>query len=469
MIFESDFFFNEIRRWNLGWPTPNYAGAWLATVLPWLWMACGLRWLGYQRFLKVALCLLEAGVWLALCMTFSRGGLLAALGGLGFFVTLRILNNRADWKGWLGWALLRVLGVGLLLGFTGFWDRVTPEYARSDGAVVNRLDLWQGGLQMMAAAPLSGWGAGESGRAYMNWFQAIDRDEGYATMVNSYLHVGVERGSPALALVLSCLLFFMMLSFQPGMKPGWKATLAGCAGTSLAAWALANVFTTLWIDWKLWLIPGAALALIVLLTPRLGWRLCCGSGALALGAGLLATGLFCTAGWALKQTEDLNIRHHPAGVLIEKQGEGTGERPQNTYWVWPDERVLGRSPGKAIREWMDKDWAPAGVRVQDRPWEGLSFPEQGDVVVLFGRQTARLNDLPLEDHAIYLIHPAGRPPATEINARWVLILPGVDTLGKSRMWRDWADSVNAELRLNPRLGQDIRAAWPAVMRLDNPR
>ncbi|MGH8019271.1 MAG: hypothetical protein ACREIA_13460 [Opitutaceae bacterium] len=67
-----------------------------------------------------------------------------------------------------------------------------PSYTREDESAMNRLELWEGGAVMMASAPLWGWGGGELGRAYMNWFQSADRTEGYAAMVNSFFHAGLE-------------------------------------------------------------------------------------------------------------------------------------------------------------------------------------------------------------------------------------------------------------------------------------
>lgn len=31
-----DYFFNDHLRWNLGWDTPNQAGAFLVSLLPWM-------------------------------------------------------------------------------------------------------------------------------------------------------------------------------------------------------------------------------------------------------------------------------------------------------------------------------------------------------------------------------------------------------------------------------------------------
>ena len=44
MILSGDFFYHGQLRWNLGWPTPNYAGAFVATLLALAFAFSGSRW-----------------------------------------------------------------------------------------------------------------------------------------------------------------------------------------------------------------------------------------------------------------------------------------------------------------------------------------------------------------------------------------------------------------------------------------
>lgn len=463
MIFESDFFFNEIRRWNLGWPTPNYAGAWLATVVPCFWVCWRLRWLGLVGGVKAFLLLGEVAVWVALCMTFSRGGLVAAMGALGVFLSIRLIAAPGSWKGLLTMAGLRVGLVLILLVATGFSSRVAPEFARTDGAVVNRLDLWQGGLQMMAAAPVSGWGAGESGRGYMNWFQSTDRNEGYATMVNSYLHVGVERGLPVLMTVLSVLMLLLLLSLQIGRRVGWSAWLASGAGASIVAWALANVFTTLWIDGRLWLVPGVAGALLLMLGMRMEWRFWARSLAMAVGTGAMVSTALLWAGWIWNQGAALKIAPTAVGVQVDNRAVMEAKPDPKVGWVLVNASVLGRSPGKAVREWLQEDRSLGTVSVQERFRVGMHAPEGVTDWVVFGKQAVRLSEVSTGVKRVYVIHPEGRPPALALGVDWVLVLPGVDTLGNGRVWWEWAGIVGAELRISEGVGQDIRAVWPEIL------
>ena len=69
----------------------------------------------------------------------------------------------------------------------------STEALGQDASVGNRMELWNSALQM-AAENVHGFGSGQSGEQYMQWYQPLDRQEGYRTMVNSYLTFLVEQG-----------------------------------------------------------------------------------------------------------------------------------------------------------------------------------------------------------------------------------------------------------------------------------
>ena len=254
MIIEQVFFYNGIPRWNLGWATPNYAGAFLATLICFLWAIQGKK---YQRHVGAVGLLVESVLYFSIAKTYSRGALLALVVGAIFTLGASVFRTRTpQWRVWL---LRAVILVACLIG-TGFLGRVDPGYLASDGAVANRLELWRSGLEMIACAPWGGWGAGESGRAYMNWFQDIARSEQYTTMVNSYLHVGVEYGLPVLASLLLGSASILVIAWR-GATQG--DVVSGAAGASLSAWVTANLFTTLWIKTALWIVPSIATVMII--------------------------------------------------------------------------------------------------------------------------------------------------------------------------------------------------------------
>jgi hypothetical protein len=361
MVFEEEFFYGGQLRWALGWATPNYAGAFLAALIPWFWLvnrrsdgaaprreptgdAPGSTVAGGtgRRFRRVSGAALgwalELALWFCLAKTYSRGALVAALAAA---VGWHWLQRRRKDPGRAGTAdpppgvrvaaginggdlMFRLAIVGGCLVLTGFAGRLAPWALSADRAVGNRWELWKGGAEMLAAAPLSGWGAGESGQAYMDWFQDLDRSEGYATMVNSFLHLAVDHGLPALGGVL--LLGFALLATgmelarlnrQPG--EGGRRAGAAAAVASLLAWAVANIFTTLWIEPRLWLVPAVALAFLAILSWRdrssLRWRRI--APASVLGATLLVSALFSAGCW-LRSQRSWRAAPGPGNTVVVK-------------------------------------------------------------------------------------------------------------------------------------------------------
>ncbi len=487
MIFEADFLYAGQPRWNLGWATPNYAGAFLVTlvVLGWVLSPRARGWCGWWLLGLGA----EGALYFLLAKTYSRGAWVAlGCAAVYFIAVMGFAQLKQTWRIWM---MRLVLCVGCVVG-TGLVARLSPGYMGGDGATLNRLELWRGGLRMCAAAPLQGWGAGESGRAYMNWFQDVDRSEGYTTMVNSYLHVGVEQGLPTLAGVMGVLFVLLALSWwltrnDRGFGAGRETMVGGgkradgalgitrpallaAVGASLVAWSVANAFTTLWIEPKLWFVPGLAVLIIlgaavqVRLTPAL-WVWVCRSG--LVGAGVMA-GMVWMAGVWLSAGDSLVVCPQAKGA-ISVQSKGKRAETETVWHVWPDSAVLGPTPGKEQRRWVEASAVPLSLLVH-RADEAESV--EGSIgagphgMVLFGRQVERLAQSGVENFKrVWLVHPLGAPPrrAIKVPGEARLVLPTVDEAGNGPAWRAWAKAVGARMVESPAVGLDIRAAWPRVV------
>ena len=518
MILYGDFYYHGLLRWNLGWPTPNYAGALVASLLALGFAVSGARW-------RWTVLLVETGGLFLLAKTYSRGAVVAWVAALMFAVIGgRVWRKRGEM--WL-WGM-RLVILGVMLGAVGFgWSRVgsvggvavgegaeqkqntggtpvplsdgasasdgatvgntsggTPVPLSEDGSVVNRLALWRGGAAMIAAAPWTGWGAGESGRIYMNWFQDVDRTEGFTTMVNSFLHVGVEYGLGVLAAVVAGLGAVLALAWQVGRGEGegseggvYRSGALGitrptsAAGASLVAWAVANFFTTLWIDWKLWIVPGLATGIMVwqvlrgrsilpvgLLLRRAMWFGVV--SALAVTFGLWFTGSFLAA-------RSTNHIQPGADGAISVRARAAPVSEKIVWHVWPDPAVLGPTPGKELRRWRatlpaSPQWvvhrADAAVKWND--------PSDDTGVILMGRQAERLLiDGALGSRPLRVVHPLGAPPSGPVNSAGSaeLILPAIDEAGNGMAWRAWAAGSGARVSVSRGVGLDIRAAWPVAV------
>lgn len=404
---EGAYFFGEHLRWNLGWSNPNQGGAFIAMLIPWLW-ACPRRPSGGSSnsgVVRWLLLLVELGLWFLVCKTYSRGAIVAVgVSGIIYFLWDRHLNRGRTGGGLM---LTRLAGIGVLLVATGFFARIDPRFVTQDASAGNRLVLWKGGLQMIAASPWRGWGAGRSGEGFMHWFQALESKQEYAGMVNSYLHVGVEYGLPVLAGVMAVLLALVVLAFSVGWigKPtaGIEADgevpaargpmcFAAAAGTSLLVFLIANVFSTLWIFKNLWWLPGFA-GLVILIAGfhaqgRTVAAVCdrrsegtaknpCGSVAAVcdrrwLSGGILTTGFHaqglrfirCAATTMAATTllsaimglglhlagkaapGEVVIRLNPDSNTVSCHANGN---TRGEVLIYPDRSVLGRDWGKEIR------------------------------------------------------------------------------------------------------------------------
>lgn len=504
MIIEGEFFSGGHLRWNLGWPTPNYAGAFLATVLALVFVFSGSRW-------RWAFFAAEAGGLFFLAKTYSRGALVAwGLAWLFGVVASRAWRAPAKRLVWIA----RVVILAVMMLAVGFgWSRTTESADQSrgtlasdsptdaqgdqikrnsessvteDGSVVNRLALWRGGLKMIAAAPLTGWGVGESGRAYMNWYQDIERADGYTTMVNSYLHVAVEHGLPMLVAALFGVSWLLAVAWraacgvekagagvsavQPSREaPAYTITppaLMMAMGASLVAWAVANVFTTLWIDPRLWIVPAVA-SLV------LGWSAWKNDGvrlaSLTIGSlfisALVAGGVYGAGRWLLGGQTLVPVPGKNGSVMLFHAGS-VGQ-----IWdVWPDPVVLGPAPGKELRRWLEAGSGEVRLVVHratsSLPGE-VSAGAEG--AILFGRQAGLVGEEFLPDRrGLWIVHPSAPPPSrgkmsNQARSTATVILPQIDEAGNGPAWRRWARENGASVIESPGSGLDIRMVWPAVM------
>jgi len=490
-MMEGTYFFGEHLRWNLGWNNPNPAGAFIATLIPWMW--------GYGRLAAARrgsagwpcwiVLLAELVLWFLLCKTYSRGALMAAGVAGGFWYFGQIFGGELRVAGfvrrlwglckcsptaWLEmrrgcdvsllWlAAVRLAGIALLLWLTGFLGRIDPGYVSQDASAGNRLVLWKGGLQMIATSPWKGWGAGESGAGFMQWFQPLEANEAYAGMVNSYLHVGVEYGLPVLLGVL-LILGTMVILALPGRTGSARDWLGLAAGASVVAFLAANIFSTLWIFENLWWVVAVDALLIVSLGlaghakhyPRRAMKaaslavlLCIFLGAGLYGGGKLLAGEVRVA---IPDTRLIAVSHSGGDASIP-------------ILVIPDPSVLGNHWGKEIRRMAaDPGFRDAEIFVSREPLP-QSFKSPAIIIACGNRVDAGIAVSKRFPAAkLILVHPVGRPQEESAGVRSVtVLLPDLDTTGSGRVWRKACQTRGWKFRVNSGVGQDARLIWPGVL------
>lgn len=183
----NDIYFQGVWRMDWGLGNPNKTAALIAVLMLAVWTLPLVRrrlfWAALPMFTGLGMCLMH---------TMSRGGVVAA--AAGFAVLLLFLRRVRPLP------LVKILAVAGAVAVMLAGNGVTQTSARfsksrGDRSITNRLAIWKQTPRMMVDAPW-GWGVGNAGRAYMGWYQPLDSEESYRTLVNSHLTWLVELGWP---------------------------------------------------------------------------------------------------------------------------------------------------------------------------------------------------------------------------------------------------------------------------------
>jgi hypothetical protein len=394
--------------WGLGNPNKTAALIGMLMVAVW-WLPLWKRscfWLALGIFTGLGLCMTH---------TFSRGGLLAVIVGI---VPVAVLAVRPL-------SLLRMLGIGMsVLAIIVFGlsikadQRLVQGLKEKDPSISNRLLIWKTAPRMMVDAP-EGWGAGNSGNAYMQWYQPVDRMEGYRTLVNSHLTWMVEFGWAMRFLYVTGWLLALLLVWPQGRDP----VLAVSFGV-LTTFGLAATFSSVGETPILWAVPLLAVLIGILQRVKLRrwpppryWM-----GVPGLGGAALVS-IFVLG----KTSVDLWIR---------KNGEVVYVGDDLKYWVIVNKAIMGNNYGKAWRHQTSKKRLPGAAFVYSA---GDIDPAENDVVVLGGEvpllEKASVRELLTSGRRLIFINPAMRPEE-DGDLTHLTVLQGVFAQGvMSDLWK----------------------------------
>jgi hypothetical protein len=322
--------------WGLG--NPNKTAALIALLMLAVWTLPLLRrwlfWVALPAFAALGVCLMH---------TMSRGGVVAAAAGSAV-----LLVHLRRVRPWPRGRMLAVAGaVVVMLAGNGVYQ-TSARFARScqDRSISNRLAVWGQAPRMMADAPW-GWGAGNSGRAYMSWYQPLENTEPYRTLVNSHLTWLVEWGWPlrllyalgwAAAFVLCCGhprcsatdedLFDHRTHGKTQKTDALPFLFCGVVGGVWTAFFVAAAFSSVAEAPALWIVPVLGLAGVLAVRGKLHlWpsRLVWAGGA---AAAVLSLGALAVWGYAAE---------HPAGAgrlaVLRNGAVCVGVRPPRTWVV----------------------------------------------------------------------------------------------------------------------------------------
>lgn len=352
--------FNGYERWQLWFDNPNKAAVFLVELaLLGLAMVFAKRRcvsaLGYAVFILPSL---------AMVHTFSRGGLVSWLASV-----LIVLWRRIRESGWNRRVIIVLGSVFFVLAVAmdcGLSRRMTDGFSGDDRSVTNRFDVWRMVPQMMHDSPW-GWGFGNSGAAYMNWYQPFDRFERYRTLVNSHLTWFVETGwTGTLAWVVAWVILLLL-----GIIIGLKFRRWTCFANLLCL-AISGAFSSVFESTWLWIIP-IALVLYEVKMFRNEMFHCfrrCAIQGVGWGAGLVAS-MF--AGVMISCTESRILKN---GGCVEYLGESC------ICWVVVDNAVLGGvNYPRILRECAERCRLVTFRFIK----ESRELPDDAEVVVFCGK------------------------------------------------------------------------------------
>lgn len=354
----AEFFFEGVRRLDWGLGNPNKTAAMLAGLMVAVWSLAYIQkrlfWLSASLFTVLGGCLV---------LTFSRGGLVACIAG----VTVLIVLAPRPWpRQNVIMVAFSVLVIVVFVVRFGACRRYTQSFIAEDRSVINRVALWKAAPVMISDAPW-GWDSGNAGRAYMQWYQPLDRHERYRTLVNSHLTWLVEFGWPLRFLYVFGWLAVLLLC---GMGAGkmWLSVPLGIWTTFGTAAFFSSVAESPW----LWAVPLISLFAVLVVRMRLRrWP-----SLMSLMWLAVASTLFCVGLWIIGQLADSQIKGGGDRICIGSGAPGT--------WLVADEKALGGEGfAKVLREKLAVCQAHCGIGIV---WAFDSLPKNisGAKVVVVG-------------------------------------------------------------------------------------
>lgn len=389
-----EFFFEDHLRLDWGFGNPNKTAALIACLL----VASHFLRLIKPRVLGTVLFGVSfIGLGICLIHTYSRGGIVAAvLGQISYWIYLQRgrLNLPPRPEFLVGIAMVGFLAIYAALPQVNAASRyaqgVVPG-GTEDLSISNRLRIWKDAPRMMVDAP-GGWGIGEAGEGWTQWYQPLETRYLYRTLVNSHLTYMAELnwgGRFGYCFVWLLLLFIPFFRFGDSVR---VSQISAVTGGVWIAFGIAAVFSTIAESAILWVLPVVTLILstiFVWIPLRSGSR--CRWGRAALFASVSAL-LVCLVafGWGGAERKSSKFEISVRGGAIQ-----VGSGKAKMLLVEPDKSIVGKHYGHTIRENAEQSWLVIPE------WKSELLPEEADTVVLSGIITPEL----LKAERIIVLNP----------------------------------------------------------------
>ncbi len=370
--------------WGLG--NPNKTAALIAELMVAMWGLAYLRkggfWVTLGFFVVLGGCLIH---------TFSRGGLLAAF--VGLTASVAFIPRP--------WPLPRIKAIGVsclaILVFALYLnahERYGQGVIETDRSITNRAELWRASPVMMVDAP-GGWGRGNSGKAYMQWYQPLQHNEQYRTLVNSHLTWLVEFGWPLRFLYIFAWATIFMLCL-PTKAARWQAVPLGVWLTFGVAAFFSSVAESVW----LWIVPGLSLAAVFVNRWRTMQWPKLGAWFVPMGVAILACVIVLSTGKG-----ETAINGSKNRVVVGKNVP--------SIWLIGDEQTLGNYGfAKSLRKYLAEHPTDRSIGIV-RSLVYLPDDLSGSTVVVAGspegRNRAKMQRLASSASRLILLSPGYDP------------------------------------------------------------
>ena len=245
----------ENLRLQLWFDTPNVCASFLCMII---FLTLGLlqfpihkKKLYYKIFSIIIFIAVVFQVYL-LVLTYSRGGYMAIFATLCFAWYLS--------KSKLFPALLLIF-FGMVLLINKGVDRFCSITETSDGSILHRFLIWEGGTGIIAKNFITGVSPEYPLTQYTMWYQPLWLNETYGTFINDYLTIGAFYGIFALFLYLLIILFpvWLGIRIQNQSKGLWIVCLLG----AIIAYSISAFFSTFYYYWGVsWLYYSLLVVLL---------------------------------------------------------------------------------------------------------------------------------------------------------------------------------------------------------------
>ena len=232
-----------------------------------------------------------------------------------------------------------------------------------------RTEVWSRAPRMIADAP-GGWTSVlPSGRAYINWYQPLEKNDVTYTLISGHLTFLSDHGWFGRFVWLFFWIWLLTVLFRFARRGGSPLPLG-----VWSMFAVADCFNPIHPVTSLWLFPVATLFLWLRTRPWRGWRGACVPLLVAAGLSVAVLVSLYFVGTAAPKGNGPSVRVDGSCVLVN------GNRP--TRWVVDDGSTLcWNLTGKDVRSFYARVPQAAALgfarRVED-------VPKSVDVLVVAG-------------------------------------------------------------------------------------